>query len=131
MAQTIRPPRKPRTRASLPEQAISREVLLEKYAKDGETTAAQVRARVARALAAAEPEGKRARAEAQFAEAMERGGAARLVRDAEMNGERLFALAGELAAQLETMGEAARKFARPGAAGRAADILEEIGRDFN
>ena len=73
MAQTIRPPRKPRTRASLPEQAISREVLLEKYAKDGETTAAQVRARVARALAAAEPEGKRARAEAQFAEAMERG----------------------------------------------------------
>jgi len=65
------------------------------------------------------------------AEAMERGGAARLVRDAEMNGARLFALAGELAARLETMGEAARKFARPGAAGRAADILEQIGRNFN
>jgi UDP-N-acetylglucosamine--N-acetylmuramyl-(pentapeptide) pyrophosphoryl-undecaprenol N-acetylglucosamine transferase len=65
------------------------------------------------------------------AEAMERGGAARLVPDAEMNGARLFALAGELAARLETMGVAARNFARPGAAGRAADILEQIGINFN
>src|SRR5258708_1899337 len=48
------------------------------------------------------------------AEAMERAGAARLVRDAEMNGERLFAIVSELAASpdaLERMGEAARQFA--------------------
>ena len=48
-----------------------------------------------------------------------RGGAARLVRDAVMNGERLFALAAELsraAEALARMGEAARRFARPGAA---------------
>ena len=73
MAQTTRPPRRPATRDSLPEQAISREVLLEKYAKGSESTAAEVRARVARALAAAEPEGKRAQWEAKFAEAQERG----------------------------------------------------------
>ena len=73
MAQTLQPPRERRTRESLPEQAISREVLLEKYAKDGETNAAQVRARVARALAAAEPEPGRAEREAQFIDAMERG----------------------------------------------------------
>ena len=73
MAQTTRPPRRPATRESLPEQAISREVLVEKYAKGGETTAAEVRARVARALAAAEPEQKRAQWEARFAEAQERG----------------------------------------------------------
>ncbi len=71
--QTSRAPRPPRTRESLPEQAISRDVLLEKYAKDGEATAAEVRARVARALAAAEPEAKRTMREAQFAEALERG----------------------------------------------------------
>ena len=73
MAQTLQPPRAPRTRESLPEQAISREVLLEKYAKDGESTAGEVRARVARALAAAEPEAKRAHWEAKFVEAQERG----------------------------------------------------------
>jgi ribonucleoside-diphosphate reductase alpha chain len=73
MVQTVQPSRKPRTRESLPEQAISREVLLEKYAKDGETTAAEVRARVARALASAEPEAKRAHWEAKFLEAQERG----------------------------------------------------------
>src|SRR5882672_3367001 len=71
--QTSRAPRPPRTRESLPEQAISREVLLEKYAKGGETTAAQVRGRVARALAAAEPEARRAHWEARFVEAQERG----------------------------------------------------------
>jgi UDP-N-acetylglucosamine--N-acetylmuramyl-(pentapeptide) pyrophosphoryl-undecaprenol N-acetylglucosamine transferase len=63
------------------------------------------------------------------AEAIERGGAARLVRDAEMNGERLFTLVGELAESkgaLERMGAAARQFARPGAALRAAEILEEV-----
>lgn len=63
------------------------------------------------------------------AEAMERGGAARLVRDAAMNGEMLFATVAELAGGsgvLERMGEAARQFARPGAARRAAEILEEV-----
>lgn len=62
------------------------------------------------------------------AEAMERGGAARLVRDAEMTGERLFAVASELArapGALEAMAQAARQFAKPGAAARAAQILEE------
>ena len=51
------------------------------------------------------------------AEAMERGGAARLVRDAEMNGEQLFAIVSELAAtpgELERMAEAARQFAQAG-----------------
>lgn len=65
------------------------------------------------------------------AEAMERGGAARLVRDAEMNGERLFATVMDLARSegtLEAMGEAARRFERPGAARRAAEILEEVAR---
>jgi ribonucleoside-diphosphate reductase alpha chain len=70
MAQTAHPAR---TLETLPEQAISREVLLEKYAKGGETTAAQVRARVAHALAAVEPEAKRAQWEARFVEAQERG----------------------------------------------------------
>src|SRR5579883_1264448 len=67
--------------------------------------------------------------QARNAEALERGGAARLVRDAEMNGERLFAVVSELAAAsgaLERMADAARGFARPGAAKRAADILEEV-----
>jgi len=60
--------------------------------------------------------------------ALERGGAARLVPDADLTGERLFAVIAELAAapgRLEQMGAAARGFARPGAAKRAAEILEE------
>ena len=68
--------------------------------------------------------------QARNAEAMERGGAARLVRDSEMTGEKLFALVRELAADetaLTRMGQAARQFAHPGAAKRAAEILEEIG----
>jgi UDP-N-acetylglucosamine--N-acetylmuramyl-(pentapeptide) pyrophosphoryl-undecaprenol N-acetylglucosamine transferase len=65
------------------------------------------------------------------AEALERGGAARMVRDAELSGEKLFALATELAEKLTEMGEAARKFAHPGAAVRAADILEQVARDFH
>ncbi|HUP97211.1 MAG TPA: ribonucleoside-diphosphate reductase, adenosylcobalamin-dependent, partial [Usitatibacter sp.] len=73
MAQTTRPPRRPTNLESLPEQGISRDVLLEKYAKGGEKTAAEVRARVARALAAAEPEGRRAAWQARFIEAQERG----------------------------------------------------------
>jgi ribonucleoside-diphosphate reductase alpha chain len=65
--------KKTASRDPLPEQSISREVLLEKYAKGGETTAAQVRARIAHALAAAELEAKRAHWEARFLEAQERG----------------------------------------------------------
>ncbi|SPE35047.1 UDP-N-acetylglucosamine--N-acetylmuramyl-(pentapeptide) pyrophosphoryl-undecaprenol N-acetylglucosamine transferase [Candidatus Sulfopaludibacter sp. SbA6] len=67
------------------------------------------------------------------AEAMERGGAARLVRDAEMNGEKLLAEVAELArssGSLERMGEAARQFAHPGAARRAAEILEAVARGY-
>jgi UDP-N-acetylglucosamine--N-acetylmuramyl-(pentapeptide) pyrophosphoryl-undecaprenol N-acetylglucosamine transferase len=63
------------------------------------------------------------------AEAMERGGASRLVRDAEMTGEKLFETVSRVMADLEPMGQAARQFAKPGAAGRAADILEEVARD--
>jgi ribonucleoside-diphosphate reductase alpha chain len=70
MVQTLQPPGRSET---LPEQSISREVLLEKYAKGSETTAREVRARVAKALAAAEPEGERAKWEARFLEAQERG----------------------------------------------------------
>jgi UDP-N-acetylglucosamine--N-acetylmuramyl-(pentapeptide) pyrophosphoryl-undecaprenol N-acetylglucosamine transferase len=65
------------------------------------------------------------------AEAMERGGAARLVRDAEMNGAKLFAAVQDLTARsglLAKMGDSARHFARPGAAKRAADVLEEVAR---
>jgi len=63
------------------------------------------------------------------AEAMERGGAARLVRDTEMNGKKLFETVRALAEDMEAlprMSEAARKFAKPGAARRAAEILEEV-----
>ena len=67
MAQTTR------TIADLPAQEISREVLVEKYAKGGEKTVAEVRQRVARALAAVEPEGRRAQWEARFLEAQEHG----------------------------------------------------------
>jgi UDP-N-acetylglucosamine:LPS N-acetylglucosamine transferase len=62
------------------------------------------------------------------ADAMSRAGAARVIEDANLTGERLCreiaALAGDRTA-LERMGEAARKLARPGAAERAAEILEE------
>ena len=72
--------------------------------------------------------------QARNAEAFDRAGAARLVRDGELSGERLFSAVTELAGELhalERMGAAARQFARPGAAARAVDILEEIARDFN
>src|SRR5262245_47197721 len=58
---------------ALPEQEICREALLEKYAKGKELTVAEVRARVARALAAVEAPEKRAHGESRFADAMEAG----------------------------------------------------------
>ena len=61
------------TAANLAMQEISGEVLIEKYAKGDEQTVAQVRQRVARALAAIEAEDKRAHWEAKFLEAQEKG----------------------------------------------------------
>ena len=60
-------------RASLPPQAISAEVLAEKYAKGDETTPDDVRRRVARALAGAEPLDQRPLWEARFLDAQRRG----------------------------------------------------------
>jgi len=63
------------------------------------------------------------------AEAFVRAGGARLVEDREMTGEKLFATIAELTAApgvLERMGHAARGLAHPGAASRAADVLEEV-----
>lgn len=65
------------------------------------------------------------------AEAFARAGAARLVLDAEVTGERLFQEINGLASapgRLEEMGEAARGFAHTGAARRAAEVLEEVAR---
>ena len=57
----------------LPDQTISREVLLEKYAKGTENNITEVRARIAHALAAVEAEDKRALWEKRFLQAMEAG----------------------------------------------------------
>ena len=65
------------------------------------------------------------------AEAFERAGAARLVPDGEMTGEKLVQAVCELVdgpGTLERMGAAARALAHPGAARRAADVLEEVAR---
>jgi UDP-N-acetylglucosamine:LPS N-acetylglucosamine transferase len=51
-----------------------------------------------------------------------------LIRDAEMTGAKLFEAATSITDALPSMGEAAREFAKPGAARRAADILEEVAR---
>ena len=59
--------------STLPSQEISAEVLIEKYAKGDEQSVAEVRQRVARALAAVEAEDKRAHWEAKFLEAQEKG----------------------------------------------------------
>src|SRR5688572_9218733 len=56
-----------------PEQVISRETLLEKYAKGDETSMGEVRRRVARALAQPESAEKRAYWEARFLQAQEDG----------------------------------------------------------
>ena len=61
------------SRANLPAQPISAEVLIEKYAKGGEDSIAAVRLRVARALAAVEPADQRAHWEARFLQAQQRG----------------------------------------------------------
>ncbi|HEX2199000.1 MAG TPA: adenosylcobalamin-dependent ribonucleoside-diphosphate reductase [Burkholderiales bacterium] len=55
------------------EQEICRDALIEKYAKGDETTAAEVRLRVARALAQAEPEERRGHWERRFLQAQEEG----------------------------------------------------------
>ena len=63
------------------------------------------------------------------AEAFERAGAARLARDGEFDGERLFREVSGVASEeglLARMGQAARALAHPHAARRAADILEEL-----
>jgi ribonucleoside-diphosphate reductase alpha chain len=54
-------------------QDICRDALLEKYAKGSETSVAEVRRRVARALAQAEPEARRAHWERRFLEALDGG----------------------------------------------------------
>ena len=64
---------KPAIRAALPEQPISQEVLLEKYAKGEERSIDAVRLRVARALAAVEAPAQRAEWEARFLQAQRRG----------------------------------------------------------
>jgi UDP-N-acetylglucosamine--N-acetylmuramyl-(pentapeptide) pyrophosphoryl-undecaprenol N-acetylglucosamine transferase len=61
------------------------------------------------------------------AQAFEKAGAARLVLDSEMTGARLVEEVKRLTSEAELlsrMGEAARALARPGAAKRAADVLE-------
>lgn len=63
------------------------------------------------------------------AEVLAAAGAARLVCDAEFDAQRLFEEVRSLASEgdaLERMGEAARRFARPDAAARAADLLEQL-----
>ena len=65
------------------------------------------------------------------AEAMQAVGAARVVEDRELTGERLFNELRDLLeapARLVEMEAAARRLARPGAAQRAAEVLEGVGR---
>lgn len=59
------------------------------------------------------------------AEAMSNAGAACVLRDEQMSGERLVELIEKVIDQLGEMGETAKRLARPGAAVRAAEILEE------
>ncbi|WOB06008.1 adenosylcobalamin-dependent ribonucleoside-diphosphate reductase [Piscinibacter gummiphilus] len=61
------------TRANLPAQEISEEVLIEKYAKGDERSIAAVCQRVARALAQAEPGAARPQWEERFAQALRQG----------------------------------------------------------
>ena len=61
------------TAVKVAEQEICRDTLIEKYAKGKEVTVEQVRLRVARALAQAEPEERRAQWERRFLQAQEEG----------------------------------------------------------
>lgn len=63
----------PHTQHNLPAQPISKEVLIEKYAKGDERSIAAVHARVARALAQAEPVEQRKQWEERFAAALDAG----------------------------------------------------------
>ncbi|MGA7415424.1 MAG: undecaprenyldiphospho-muramoylpentapeptide beta-N-acetylglucosaminyltransferase [Bryobacteraceae bacterium] len=68
------------------------------------------------------------------AEALAEAGAARIVLDKELTGERLFHEVEELRNQPQRLAEMrreARRFAKPGAADRAADVLEEAGTEKN
>ena len=58
---------------ALPEQEISRDTLIEKYAKGKETSITEVRRRVARALAQVEAEDQRTHWEKRFLQAQEDG----------------------------------------------------------
>lgn len=63
------------------------------------------------------------------AEAFEKAGAAKMIPDAEMTGARLVEEVTRMATEpglLEKMGEAARAFAKPDAARRAAEVLEQF-----
>ena len=65
------------------------------------------------------------------AEAFARAGAAKLVLDRDWTGAKLYEMVASLAADragLDCMGDAARRLAHPGAAARAAEILEEVAR---
>jgi UDP-N-acetylglucosamine--N-acetylmuramyl-(pentapeptide) pyrophosphoryl-undecaprenol N-acetylglucosamine transferase len=64
------------------------------------------------------------------AEAFARTGAGIVVEDSQLTGERLFTEVSALMAgrdRLRAMGAAARKFSKPGAAIRAAEVIEEVG----
>ena len=63
----------PLATSALPAQAITHEVLLEKYAKGDERSADDVHRRVAQALALAEPEERRAHWEQRFLLALQQG----------------------------------------------------------
>ncbi|MDR0478331.1 MAG: hypothetical protein LBH31_00715, partial [Burkholderiaceae bacterium] len=71
----------PAASAPLPDQPISRDVLAEKYLKEGETSRDQLFGRVARALASAEKPELRAQWEAQFLANLQAGaiGAGRIM----------------------------------------------------
>ncbi len=64
---------RPAAQTALPAQAISGEVLREKYAKGDEQSADDVNRRVARALAEVEPPAQRAHWEARFLHALQQG----------------------------------------------------------
>ncbi|MEK8049748.1 adenosylcobalamin-dependent ribonucleoside-diphosphate reductase [Ideonella sp. DXS22W] len=72
-APAVAPAATPPSRATLPPQPISAEVLAEKYAKGDERTLDEVRQRVARALAQAEAPEQRALWEQRFLDAQRRG----------------------------------------------------------